>query len=259
MANDNYKVYMHIFPNDKKYIGITRMEVKERWANGKGYKHQFVWRAIEKYGWENIRHEILFSNLSKEKAERLEMICILTFKTNVIEYGYNMDNGGNGSNKFTEESRIKMSKIRKGKQTGKDNPSAKRVICITTGEIFETMTEASKRYNLIRRNISRACKNGTACGNLNGEKLYWAYCDKFGNYEYVKRKKYERAVICITTGLKFKSIKEAALYYKINVDSIWACCKGRAKSGGKLQDGTKLVWRYLEDIEDKLEDTALLL
>ena len=39
---------MHIFPNGKRYIGITSRKPTERWHNGKGYKKQFVYKAIKK-------------------------------------------------------------------------------------------------------------------------------------------------------------------------------------------------------------------
>ena len=50
-----YSVYIHIFPNQKVYIGITKQEVKKRWKLGEGYKGQdYVYKAIKKYGWANI-------------------------------------------------------------------------------------------------------------------------------------------------------------------------------------------------------------
>ena len=36
--NENYKVYMHIFPNGKKYIGITKQTLKDRFDSGYGYR-----------------------------------------------------------------------------------------------------------------------------------------------------------------------------------------------------------------------------
>lgn len=45
--------------------------------------------------------------------------------------------------KHTEESKRKMSESRKGKKTGKDNPNSKPVICVETGEIFESCSLAS--------------------------------------------------------------------------------------------------------------------
>lgn len=38
MNENNYKVYMHTCPNGKKYVGITKQNVKDRWQNGKETK-----------------------------------------------------------------------------------------------------------------------------------------------------------------------------------------------------------------------------
>lgn len=73
----NYKVYCHISPNNKVYIGITQQEPKQRWQGGKGYKeNQYFYRAIQKYGWDNFQHEILFENLTKQEAEKKEIELI---------------------------------------------------------------------------------------------------------------------------------------------------------------------------------------
>ena len=71
---NNYTVYMHIFPNNKRYIGITSMGVKNRWRKGKGYyKCQLIYKAIQKYGWENIKHEILYEDLTKLTSEEYNL------------------------------------------------------------------------------------------------------------------------------------------------------------------------------------------
>ena len=92
--NDSYCLYMHTFPNNKKYIGITKQKTSKRWSNGKHYKSQVVGRAIQKYGWDNIKHEILFSNLTKEQAMEYEQNLIKKYKTNQKKYGYNKSIGG---------------------------------------------------------------------------------------------------------------------------------------------------------------------
>ena len=87
--NKPYVVYCHTSPSGKKYIGMSK-NVKRRWeANGKNYKMcTKFYNAIKKYGWENITHEILEENLTKEEAERLEEFYIKELDT--INNGYNM-------------------------------------------------------------------------------------------------------------------------------------------------------------------------
>lgn len=76
----NYTVYIHTSPIGKVYIGITKMNPIRRWANGLGYKNcSHFFNAILKYGWDNIRHEILFTGLSKEEAEQKEIEFIRGF------------------------------------------------------------------------------------------------------------------------------------------------------------------------------------
>ena len=54
-----------------------------------------------------------------------------------------------------------------------------------------------------------------------------------------------RRVRCITTGKEFDCIKEAAEFYGIERRGISSCCRGKIKTSGKLNDGTKLKWEYI--------------
>lgn len=56
-----------------------------------------------------------------------------------------------------------------------------------------------------------------------------------------------KKVICLTTNKTFECILEASKYYDINRCSIIQSCSGKRKTGGKLEDGTKLVWMYYKD------------
>ena len=58
-----------------------------------------------------------------------------------------------------------------------------------------------------------------------------------------------RAVICITTGEIFATIKEGAEFYGIkNNSDISACCKGKLKSCGKHPTTNEpLIWKYLDE------------
>ena len=31
---NNFKIYIHLFPNNKIYVGITKQQVENRWKNG---------------------------------------------------------------------------------------------------------------------------------------------------------------------------------------------------------------------------------
>lgn len=95
-----YVVYIHIFPNNKVYVGITSIGVKNRWHNGKGYKdNPYLNNAINKYGWNNIKHKILFKGLTREEASNKEIELIKQYKSTNKEYGYNICYGGVGVNK----------------------------------------------------------------------------------------------------------------------------------------------------------------
>ena len=56
----SYWVYIHTCPNGKRYVGITTAPKPEyRWGrNGEGYKGQLFGKAILKYGWSSITHEV---------------------------------------------------------------------------------------------------------------------------------------------------------------------------------------------------------
>lgn len=120
--NDNYKVYMHIFPNGKKYIGITKQSLKDRFDGGYGYRNSPMKDAIKKYGWENVCHELIIENLSKEEACKKEIELIEFYKTTDIRYGYNVSKGGEGPNGCipSKETRDKMSKARLGIKLSKE-------------------------------------------------------------------------------------------------------------------------------------------
>ena len=96
----NYCVYKHTCPNEKVYIGITCIEPKKRWSNGHGYRNQHVfYKAIQEYGWKNMKHEIIFNNLTKEEAIKLEIETIKKYDSTNKEKGYNRTTGGRKGSK----------------------------------------------------------------------------------------------------------------------------------------------------------------
>lgn len=51
-------------------------------------------------------------------------------------------------------------------------------------------------------------------------------------------------VICITTGIEYTSMENAALDTNTYRTNICCACKGTRESAGKLPDGTKMKWKY---------------
>lgn len=74
----NYSVYDHITPDGMHYYGTTN-NIKRRWGyNGIYYKGTTIQPYIEKYGWENIQHIVLFENIPKEDALSIEDSLIVS-------------------------------------------------------------------------------------------------------------------------------------------------------------------------------------
>lgn len=95
---NDYCVYAHKFPNNKYYIGLTRQNPDARWGNnGNGYRQQPVYDAIVQYGWDNIEHIIVKSDLSLPEAQQLEKELII--QCDSIINGYNISTGGGAGGK----------------------------------------------------------------------------------------------------------------------------------------------------------------
>lgn len=112
-----YCVYMHTTPSGKVYVGITSKPVEKRWLNGRGYaRNEHFFNAIKRYGWGNIRHEVLEKGLTKEEACEKEREYIARYKSHDPRNGYNLTTGGEEGAKHTEESRRKLSASKIGKR-----------------------------------------------------------------------------------------------------------------------------------------------
>ena len=63
---------------------------------------------------------------------------------------------------------------------GSKNHKARKIKCITTGEIFDYMKEASEKYNIKQSNISSCCKGKLKSAGkhpITSEKMVWEYID----------------------------------------------------------------------------------
>ena len=200
-------VYMHTNKlNGKKYIGQTCQKPKSRWGiDGKKYRTStHFWNAIQKYGWNNFEHDILYENLSLQEANEKEKELIAKYNTTDMNFGYNLEYGGiNGFH--SEETKMKISNSNKGKSknVGKDNWSY--------GGNFSAET---------KRNMSEA-KKGVFDGAKNPSSRMVLQYDLQGNF--IKEWDY---------------IALASKTLKICTTSIGQCCRGKLKKAGNY------IWKF---------------
>ena len=275
-----YCVYIHITPSDKVYIGQTSTNPNDRWQNGKGYKKQVFYNAIIKYGWDNIKHKILFDSLTKEEALEKEIELISYYKSNDKRYGYNISPGGeDGHNNLWNDIEYKEAQIRERKERWKNtnfvekhkesmkiamskssykekqashtknrwkdgefnDVFCRKVLCLETGIIYESITNASKLTGICRTNIGKCCNKQM----LSAGGCHWIFYD---NKDYTEEERLQIIddlgcgkgikIICVETGKKYNSIKEAAKDVCGDNSSIGKALKGKQKTANGYH------WRY---------------
>ena len=87
--------------------------------------------------------------------------------------------------------------------------TSKKIICINTGEIFATVTEAAKKFNIGKNSVSRCCK-----GEIEKTKsgLRFMFEDENERVEFKPKRKLKR-VLCKDLNIEFSSCKEAIKYF----------------------------------------------
>lgn len=126
-------VYRYVSPDGKSYVGQTINESRrklefKRSVRSNTYRSSKLKEAIELYGFDNFRYEVLFmvEYVSKEEAQRelykMEMYFIEYYDS--YNNGYNMTFGGDGVKGCPLEGAAKESMIKKLKEyySIHDNP-----------------------------------------------------------------------------------------------------------------------------------------
>jgi len=225
-----YTLYEHITPNNKRYIGITSQEPNRRWQNGYGYTdNEYFMNAINKYGWDNIQHNILHTELTEKVACNLEKEYIKKYKANNREFGYNIAEGGQV---------VHNAKKRKGNKNHKS--SRVHQIEKNTREIintFESMNIAAKELGISRQGIGKACR-GTE-----SHKTYKGYIWEYADIDFKKPKSkpkgrppktaYKPVNLIDEKGniiKRYESLQSAAEDTDCNYVGISKCCTGKLKT-----------------------------
>lgn len=229
--NKTYSVYKHLNKiNNKIYIGITCQKPNKRWQNGRAYKHnKFFYDDIIRYGWKfGFEHKVLIHGLTLEQAWAWERKLIRIFDLTNCKNGYNLDKGGRSGNRLTEETKNKISEIKKEKYlhgeitawnkgqkcpqlSGKNNGFYGRK---HSAESLKKMSEKHKGQKLTEETKLKIKKahTGKHVGELNN--MY----NKTGN-EHPKSKK----IICLENKVIYESINIAQKILKTR--HISDCCR----------------------------------
>lgn len=232
-----YTIYKHTTPNDKVYIGITtKKNLKERFRNGNGYrKNNYFYKAIIKYGWENIKHEVLYEDLTDEEAKLKEIELIAYYKSANRKHGYNLSTGGEGATgyKHTQEQIEKQKQNRKGfKYTDKQK---------------EARAKLSKEIWLrdgYKEKMSEIHKKSYENGRIPNNKGKHPSKETINKIKKTRKVKY---IYCIETNKTYRGTRLCAEELNIDRRSLMKCLKGL-----KPRNMVKgYHFKYVEDINEK--------
>lgn len=206
-------VYIHIVKsNGKKYIGQCSGNPQDRWGHkGHRYKGQRFYRAIVKYGWDNMIHNVIATDLTQEEADRLEKFYIERYKADDEDHGYNKTAGGKDG----------------AGSPGANNPNARAVTCVETGEQYECASFCAKALGV----------NGSSLQ----ESLYHGYAVKGKHYKYsddenykINTRRHSYGVKCVETGETWATVAECAEALGVKTPAVNKYCRGVCKSSTGL-------------------------
>lgn len=230
IALGNYTVYMHTSPSGKVYVGITRDKLQHRWRGGHGYVgNAHFFRAIENYGWDAFRHEVVAEGLTEEQAMAMERQLIALHDSTNPAKGYNRDHGGGVRSPETSakisaalrgvplapERRQRMSESRKGRRL--------------TTKCKRRISESHKNNPRVQQHILELNKERT--GTPKSE----AHRRKIAESQPRRRR-----VRNLDTGEVFASVRDAAAScFGFHPNIVHAC-------NGKRQTAYGYRWAYEE-------------
>lgn len=283
-----WTVYIHTVPKelsgyeyDKYYVGITSLRPENRWRNGKGYdKQPYFYKAIKKYGWSNIRHEIIETNLTKTEACEIEKLLINKLSSTNKKYGYNLSLGGQFGRfglKLSDEAKEKISKAHKNKIVSEEtklkisqnhpdfnygnNPNAENTYQFDKNGIFiavyDSVSFASFSTKIDRHSISVAAANNRMAGGY-----LWAHDDnvlyknntyilKSNNYIDKRNVLFNKEVYQFLPNGEFISKYISCVEASKNTGISRATISDNAKN---KSNSKKFLWRYKEDVKESEEN-----
>lgn len=266
-----YTVYMHTSPSGKRYIGITSKNPPEkRWLNGRGYRNEYFKNAISLYGWDNFKHEILYTGLTKNEAEQKEIELISCYKSNQREYGYNIQSGGkcvgcvseetkeklrekNTGKHHTEETKKKIGEVHKGKHISDEHIEVIKEFHNVPVCQYDVNGVFIKKYNSIGDAELETGTSRTSIGNCCHKRIkiangfIWRRAEEILTKEDIEwcNENINKSVTQYSLSgdfiKKYDAINIAAKELNIDETGISRCCKDNQRIAGGY------LWRYEEE------------
>ena len=271
---------------EKYYVGQTVRTMEQRAGkDGIGYhwddpnyNNKFA-NSIRKWGWNAFEGRVL-EEVYEEDLDELEKFYIEYFDS--FKNGYNSTLGGEGTrglNAFANKTEKEMEKVRKKQSISQrkrwEDPEEREKTSISVKKRYEDPEEREKISVIVkkrykdpkeREKTSIAVKKHFEDPKAR-EKLSIAQRERYKDpkekekcSQFGEKNPRVKSIYCNELNIIFSYIKLAEKYciniLNIKIGPISRVCNGKLKSSGKLADGTKLTWKYVEDIDKEILDKA---
>lgn len=169
----DYCVYKHIAPDGRYYIGLSS-NISLRWgSSGSHYKDaKLFYSCIEEYGWNNIMHIVLHSNLTLPEAQELERKYIQEAKDAGISLNRNSGGSHGSRQKRSTETRKRIGNAHRGlRYTRSKNLVLKEdskwhfvpIEIYKDGKLvgkFDNLHQAAREFGITRWSLMRSIRSG---------------------------------------------------------------------------------------------------
>lgn len=241
------QAYIYLTTNlvdNKKYIGQHKGSINDNYL-GSGV---LLTKAIEKYGKENFKKEIL-EICTPEELDEKEKYWINYYNAYESEEYYNLTEGGQQGDGWKAAHKWMLEHPKQAKKLYEESGKRLRKWITEHPEEnqknIEIMIEASKQWKKdnpdkvkeIMEKVNKAKEKWQQEHPEEHQKQVqeWIKTGSIANSKKVK---------CITTNEVFESVSAAARHFNIAQGNISKVLKGERQSCGKLADGTKLKWAW---------------
>lgn len=231
-------IYILLFPNSKVYIGQSK-NVERRFKEYKNGNSQVIHRAIRKYGYDNVKREILVScnKLNQKQLDFFEKFWIKVYNSTDNNYGYNISPGGNGNPGLSGKNHPNF-----GKKLSIDTIEKIRLKSIGRKHSIETCRKISKgnigrKMTEINKEILRKIHTNKIVSQETREKIRRANIGRISKfkgktYNLSQEQVLEKRLLSNTRKIilqydlngnfikEWNSIREVAKYFKVSHSDI---------------------------------------